>query len=182
MSNPANSVNIIGRLAADPVVFANKDNTINPDGTQAADNSNVVSFAVYADRDYRDGEGNTPSDKLPLRVFIRKGVKVETTPFASIHKGDLVAVQAELRVGKPYQDKTTGDTIYPEPKIEVQSIKFLESRAVTGRRLSERVAAANQVNDSAAAPVVTEAPVTQAPAQVQDANVPTFGDVPAFGN
>lgn len=177
MTNPANTASFIGRLAADPVLFPNEDG------------SKKVAFSLYVDNNFRNRDGSVSSNKIPLEAFLGQDVDVSKTEFASIHKGDLIAVAAEARTGKAYTDKKSGETVYPGLKLEVQrnSLRFLESKGVVGRRLSERVAAANQINESAAAPAVTEAPAPAAqaapaaPAQVQDVNVPTFGDVPAFG-
>lgn len=177
MTNPANTASFIGRLAADPVLFANNDG------------SKKVAFSIYADNNFRDRDGNVSSNLIPLESFLGKDVDPAKTEFASIHKGDLIAVAAEVRVAAPYTNKKTSDLVYPGVKLEIQrnSLRFLESKGVVGRRLAERVSAANQVNESAAAPAVAlaEAPAPAdpaAPAQVQDVNVPTFGDVPAFGN
>lgn len=136
MSNPRNSGTVVGRLTKDPVIFANQDG------------SKKVAFTLMADHNYTDSEGNRGADAVPVEAFVRATTN-GTGPFASIHKGDLVAVNLKLR-----QDRYTkqGVEIF-ELKAIVEDITFLEPRSVTQARVNERVAAAEAQNHAMQAQV-----------------------------
>lgn len=165
MSNPRNSGTVIGRLTKDPVVFTNQDG------------SKKVAFTLMSDHDYTDAQGNRGADAVPVEAFVRATTN-GTGPFASIHKGDLVAVAVKLKQDR-YQKN--GVEVF-ELKAVVQSITFLEPRSVTQARVSERVAAAEaqnqalqtQVQDPAPAAVTASAVATSA---VQSEELP-FGEPP----
>lgn len=158
MSNPVNSGNVIGRLAADPVVFENKDSAGNVI-------SRKVSFTLYVDRDYRNAQGQYDSDKLPIEAWLNPGVEFKNTPFGHMYKGSQITVSTELRC-TPYQKN--GETIYDDVKIVAQKVKLLESKAVTDARLERRVAGADidqpTQNDEWAQPVAVEVPAHAIPA------------------
>lgn len=158
MTNVRNFGNLTGRLARDPKVFKNDKNGAITDPSLI---SHKVAFTVMADRNYRDKDGNTPSDGIPVEAFIRAGVDPNSTPFANIHRGDLVQVETTLR-DNTYTDGQ-GQTHYGFV-VQVESITFLEPRSVTQGRLAQRVNAAEQENKAsqAAAPAEQAQP---APAQ-----------------
>ena len=178
MTNPANNVGTIGRLASDPKVFENQDG------------SKKVLFTVYADRNYTDRNGKRGSDALPFEAFVPAKVP-GIGPYANVHKGDLVAVSSVLRMDN-YTDEATGREVF-KLKIISEDIKFLESKVATTQRLSDRlaeaqaqVAAQNQAQvpaaaavpqfpmaAPAAAPAVAEAPAAEAPTAAPVA-VPQF--------
>lgn len=131
MSNPRNSATVIGRLTKDPVVFNNQDD------------SKKVAFTLMADHNYTDSQGNRGADAVPVEAFVRATTN-GIGPFASIHKGDLVAVNLKLR-----QDRYTKNGVEVfELKAVVEDITFLEPRSVTQARVNERVAAAEAQNQA----------------------------------
>lgn len=131
MSNPRNSGNVIGRLTKDPVVFTNQDG------------SKKVAFTLMADHNYTDQQGNRGADAVPVEAFVRATTN-GLGPFASIHKGDLVAVNVKLRQDRY---KKNGVEVF-ELKAIVEDITFLEPRSVTQARVNERVAAAEAQNQA----------------------------------
>jgi single-strand DNA-binding protein len=142
MSNPVNHGTLVGRLARDPKVFSNTDG------------SHKVVFTVFANRNFKNAQGEILSDGIPVEAFVRKETDFSKTPFANIHRGDQVALNTALRMDSYVRD---GENVY-DLKVVVEDITFLESRQVTQARLAERVAAAEQTNQEAraAAPVQTE--------------------------
>jgi single-strand DNA-binding protein len=142
MSNPVNHGTLVGRLARDPKVFSN------------ADGSQKVVFTVFANRNFKNAQGEVLSDAIPVEAFVRKETDIAKTPFASIHRGDQVALNTALRMDSYVRN---GENVY-DLKVVVEDITFLESRQVTQARLAERVAAAEQTNQEAraAAPAQTE--------------------------
>lgn len=141
MSNALNNGNLTGRLAADPRAFANKDG------------SKKVVFTVYVDRAYRNSEGKTISDAIPVEAFVNKTVD-GLGPFGFVHQGDLVALNTHIEL-VPYT-AANGEKVYPTAKIIVDNISFLESRGATNARLAKRA-------------VATEAPAEATPAQAEAA-------------
>lgn len=174
MTNPANNVSTIGRLASDPKVFENQDG------------SKKVLFTVYADRNYTDRNGKRGSDALPFEAFVPAKVS-GIGPYANVHKGDLVAVSSVLRMDN-YTDEATGRKVF-KLKIISEDIKFLESKAATTQRLSDRlaeaqaqVAAQNQAQVPAAAPAAAEVPAAAAVPQfpmAAPAAAPAVAEAPA---
>jgi single-strand DNA-binding protein len=159
MSNPRNHGVIIGRLANDPVVFTNSDDSKN------------VKFTVFADRNFTNKDGERDADALPVEAFVRSSTN-GTGPFANIHKGDLVAVQHTLRMDR--YTRKTGEVVY-ELKAQVEDITFLEPRSVTQARLAERVQSAERANTAAKAAVpaaVAAAPMASAVAAPSDEQLP----------
>ncbi|WP_284982354.1 single-stranded DNA-binding protein [Arthrobacter sp. efr-133-TYG-118] len=145
MSNVANNGTIIGRLARDPKVFANEDG------------SAKVVFTVFVNRNYKNRAGERLADAIPLETFINKDANFEATPYANVHKGDLVAVGTELRMN---EYERGGETVR-DLKVITTGITFLESRHTVQNRLAQRVSAAEQTNRE-----VQAAPAAAAPAPV----------------
>ncbi|MBT8163208.1 MULTISPECIES: single-stranded DNA-binding protein [Arthrobacter] len=143
MSNPRNNGTLLGRLANDPKIFPNQDG------------SAKVMFTVYTDRNFKNGNGEVVSDALPVERFISKTTDFQATPYARIHKGDLVALQTALRANV-YEKN--GETVYDDIKIVVEELTFLESRLVTQNRLAKRVTTAEQSNQQARAVSPAQAP------------------------
>ncbi len=83
-----NSVNVIGRLTADPVVRET------PDGTK------VVSITLAVDRDYTDKEGKRPADFVDC-VAWRGTAEFIGKNFV---KSDYIAVSGALQT-RNYEDK-----------------------------------------------------------------------------
>lgn len=158
MSNPRNHGVIIGRLANDPVVFTNSDDSKN------------VKFTVFADRNFTNKDGERDADALPVEAFVRSSTN-GTGPFSNIHKGDLVAVQYTLRMDR--YTRKTGEEVY-ELKSQVEDITFLEPRSVTQARLADRVQSAEQANAAAKAAV----PAAVAPAVASAVAAPSDEQLP----
>lgn len=142
MSNPVNHGTLVGRLARDPKLFTN------------GDGSKKVVFTVFANRNFKNAQGEALSDAIPVEAFIPKGTDFAKTPFASIHRGDQVSLNTALRMDSYLRD---GENVY-DLKVVVEGISFLESRQITQTRLAERVVVAEQTNQQAraAAPVHSE--------------------------
>lgn len=142
MANAANLGTLIGRLAADPKSFLNTDG------------SKKVLITLYVDRAYKNGKGETISDRIQTEAWIGSQVN-GLGPFSYVHQGDLVAVSTHIEQ-QPYEQN--GETVYPAPKIVMDEIKFLESRSTTQARMAKRAVAGNE-----AAPAAAEAaPAAQA--------------------
>lgn len=90
-----NTVSLAGRLVRDPEIVENKK-------------GKTVLFTVAVERNYKDSEGNRPVDFVPVKAFVREGAK-SNGPFDYMVKGQLVAIQAELRATQYQKD---GETIY----------------------------------------------------------------------
>ena len=90
-----NTVSLAGRLVRDPEIVENKK-------------GKTVLFTVAVERNYKDSEGNRPVDFVPVKAFIREGAK-SNGPFDYMVKGQLVAIQAELRATQYQKD---GETVY----------------------------------------------------------------------
>ena len=90
-----NTVSLAGRLVRDPEIVENKK-------------GKTVLFTVAVERNYKDSEGNRPVDFVPVKAFVREGAK-SNGPFDYMVKGQLVAIQAELRAIQYQKD---GETVY----------------------------------------------------------------------
>ena len=132
MSNPANMGTLVGRLARDPKFFENKDG------------SKKVLFTVYADRNYTTGNGERPSDAIPVEAFV-SNQKPGHGAYDHVHQGDLVALVYSLQA---QTFERNNERVY-ETKIVIDEIKFLESRQVTQARLADRVAKLEAANGAA---------------------------------
>ncbi|MFC4048317.1 single-stranded DNA-binding protein [Actinomadura syzygii] len=164
MSNPVNTGTVIGRLARDVKIFSNQDG------------SKKVAFTVYADRNYKNAQGETPADAIPVEAFVRKDTDVDKTPFAMIHRGDLIALDTSLRMD--HYTNRAGEEVF-ELKVNVENIKLLEPKRVTQARLAQRVADAEQANRQMQAQATVPVP-TAVPAQV--AAQSAMHDQLPFGN
>lgn len=143
--NTRNFGSLTGRLARDPKVFSNQDG------------SKKVSFTIMADRAFKNRNGEVDSDAIQVEVFIRKETDFASTPYANIHKGDLVQVETTLRQNT-YTD-AQGTTHYGIV-VRVESISFLEPRSVTQNRLAQRINEA-EVQNEQVAPQAAEQPVAE---------------------
>jgi single-strand DNA-binding protein len=90
-----NTVSLAGRLVRDPEIVENKK-------------GKTVLFTVAVERNYKDSEGNRPVDFVPVKAFVREDAK-NNGPFDYMVKGQLVAIQAELRATQYQKD---GETVY----------------------------------------------------------------------
>lgn len=147
MSNPSNNPTLVGRLARDPQVLENSDG------------SKKVLMTVGIPRNYPNAKGEYGIDWIPVEAFIRKGIE-GTGPYAHLYKDSLVSLGTTLQMDR-YTDKA-GKEVF-QLKVVVESVVFLESRAVTQTRLAERVAKAeaeqkNLTRAAAPAPAVAEEP------------------------
>lgn len=154
MANPLNNVNLVGRLAADPKVFTNSDQ------------SRKVAFTVMVSNDFvTESTGKREAQAIDVEAFISKDrAGQDLGVYGLIHKGDLVAVNASLRSNN-YTDKD-GKKVYGMT-VSVNRIQMLESRSVTKDRQAsrEQEAPAAPVATPAAAPAA--APVTPEIAALQ---------------
>lgn len=139
MTNASNNGNLIGRLAADPKAFMNTDG------------SKKVLFTLYVDRNYKGADNKTISDQVRVEAFLNNKVD-GLGPFAYAHQGDLVALSTHIEQ-LPYTAKN-GEKVYPDTKVIVDGIQFLESRATTQTRMARR--------SVAAAPAAAEGETAQA--------------------
>ena len=116
ISNPSNTISLIGRLASDPKAITNKDGSKKVLGT----------LMVHGAK-----QGTT--DAVPFQAFIPARV-VKTgkmNGWTAVHKGDLVHMSGNLRSGR-YTDKD-GKTVYTLT-VNVQGFTFLESKATKDAR------------------------------------------------
>lgn len=92
------SVNVstlVGRLTRDVQIMENKA-------------GKTVLFTVAVERSYKDKDGKRPTDFIPVKAFIQDKAK-SNGPFDYMKKGQLVAVEAELRSSQYEKD---GETVY----------------------------------------------------------------------
>ncbi|MFD9868529.1 hypothetical protein ACFXI8_27170 [Streptomyces niveus] len=160
MSNPNSTACVIGRLANDPKVFENKDD------------SKKVMLTLFVDRGYTDRHGDRISDALPFEAFVRAETQ-GTGPYAHVHKGDLVSLSYEPRLNRYSRN---GAEVF-EVKLEIQDINFLEPRAITQARLNERVRRAEAQNQNLQAQV----PARAAAAAPAAAHASAVAERPPFG-
>ena len=90
-----NTVSLAGRLVRDPEIVENKK-------------GKTVLFTVAVERNYKAEDGTRPVDFVPVKAFVREGAK-SNGPFDYMVKGQLVAIQAELRATQYQKD---GETVY----------------------------------------------------------------------
>lgn len=155
MTNPNNNGTIVGRVAADAVVFRN------------GDDSHSVKLSVYADNDFKNRDGSYGSQRLPVQSdYIRPDVDYTKIAFSSAREGDLVSIATHTESFES-TDKETGRTNYGVA-IVIDGFRFLESRGVRDARAAEKAQKKGQP-----APAQTKAPVAQAPvAQAQPVQGP----------
>lgn len=149
MSNATNNGNLIGRLAADPRAFENKDG------------SKKVVVTVYVDRPYKK-DGKTVSDQISVEAFVSNQVN-GLGPYGYVHQGDLVAISTHIEQ-QPYT-AANGEKVFPSAKVVADGIQFLESRGTTQTRLAKRAVGAEAPAEGAAAEA---APATEGSAYEND--------------
>lgn len=201
-NNPQNTTVVIGRLAADPKVFPNRDG------------SKKVSLTMYAKNNFTNSAGERASKQVTAEQFVPATTDYSTTPFAMMHQGDLISVSGELDTNKftksfktvrfaegPFAGQVVKDAngnplrvaadVY-EQKLEIDSVVMLESKTVTTARQAQHVTAQNAPAQTAAAqpaqpvqsqgfsqPVAQPQPAAQHVANQGDAGFTGFSDAPA---
>lgn len=135
MSNAANNGTLIGRLAADPKAFENKDG------------SKKVLVTIYVDRNYKAADGKTISDAISAEAFVNAKTK-DLGPFSYVHQGSLVALNTHIEQ-MPYT-AANGEKVFGKTTVVIDDIQFLESRAVTQGRLAKRAVEGAQAEEAAA--------------------------------
>ena len=121
-----NSVTLVGRTTRDPKIVENKNG------------GKTVLFTVAVERNYKDSEGNRPVDFVPVKAFIQDKAK-SNGPFDYLKKGQLIAVEAELRSSQYEKD---GETVYGLDVVVKQSGLTLLERAKGAASAKEEVAEA----------------------------------------
>ena len=91
-----NNSTLVGRLTRDPQILPNKNG------------GKTVLFTLAVERSYKDSEGNRPTDYIPVKAFVQDKAK-SNGPFDYMKKGQLVAIEAELRSSQYEKD---GETVY----------------------------------------------------------------------
>lgn len=108
-----NTTTLVGRTTRDPQIIENKNG------------GKTVLFTVAVERSYKDSEGNRPVDFVPVKAFIQDKAK-SNGPYDYLKKGQLIAVEAELRSSQYEKD---GETIYGLDVVVKQSGLTLLERA-----------------------------------------------------
>ena len=121
-----NSVTLVGRTTRDPKIVENKNG------------GKTVLFTVAVERNYKDSEGNRPVDFVPVKAFIQDKAK-SNGPYDYLKKGQLIAVEAELRSSQYEKD---GETVYGLDVVVKQSGLTLLERAKGAASAKEEVAEA----------------------------------------
>lgn len=121
MSNPANSGNVIGRLAADPKIIAHKNGT-----------SGTVLFTVYAQDNYvTKSTGQRESVRIDLEDFVRD--VNNTGVYNYMKKGTLVGINYKL--ANSDRVDANGNKVYGmKVVVEQGGIQLLESRTAAANR------------------------------------------------
>lgn len=134
MTNPANSGNLIGRLAQDIRTFAN------------ADGSRKLLITIAAEDNFRSGsDQKAQTSFVQIETFI--GAGKTAGGWDRVHKGDLIAAQYHIDA-KPYVDGK-GDTVYPQKLVIDGFPTFLEPKSVTDKRAAENAVKRAQQNSGA---------------------------------
>lgn len=102
-----NSVQLVGRLTADPKTY------------NANSGSVIVSFSVACDRRFKQ-EGQPDADFINCKAFGKTGEFVEKY----FHKGMRIGLQGRIQTGKYEKD---GQTYYTTEVI-VENVEFTESK------------------------------------------------------
>ena len=121
-----NSVTLVGRTTRDPKIVENKNG------------GKTVLFTVAVERNYKDSEGNRPVDFVPVKAFIQDKAK-SNGPYDYLKKGQLIAVEAELRSSQYEKDD---ETVYGLDVVVKQSGLTLLERAKGAASAKEEVAEA----------------------------------------
>lgn len=119
-SNPCNAISLVGYVARDPQIFAN------------ADGSKKVLMTVGVSRGYTAKDGSQPTDFIGVQDFV--SAKAQTSPYANVHKGDLVAISASVR-NNNYTAKD-GTKVYGDI-IVVTAIRKLRNGAASAEAAAE---------------------------------------------
>lgn len=129
MSNPANSGNVIGRLAAKPRLMGHKNGT-----------SGTMLLTVYAQDNFvTKSTGKRESVRIDLEDFIADVTKVGA--YAYMEEGSLIALRYELR-NSDHRD-ASGNMVYGmKAVVERGSIQLLESRSAVAARRGRKQAQA----------------------------------------
>lgn len=141
MTNLANHGSITGHLAADPISFTNDDG------------SKKVFVTLYAQRNFKNREGQRQADRISLETFVRaetQGLGV----FDHMHRGDLVQLGFTMR-SEEYPHPTTGEVIYKQ-YLRIESANLLDSRATSTARLAKRLSTAESPQDAPPAATATK--------------------------
>ena len=103
-----NCLNLVGRLTKDPELKALGDNNV------------VAKFTIAVDRNYKDKEGNTPTDFIPCEAFGK------TAEFVGnyLSKGRMISVSGEMRVDQ-YQNEAGENRSFT--KCHVNTLNALDS-------------------------------------------------------
>ncbi len=107
-----NKVILMGRLTKEPEVRYTKDN------------KPVANYSIAVDRNYKDQNGNYPTDFFNLTSFGNTASFVEKY----LHKGTKIVVDGELRNNNYEKD---GKTVYND-QIVANSVEFAESKKAQG--------------------------------------------------
>lgn len=133
-----NAGTAIGRLAADPRVFATESG------------ARKVLLTVMVDRDFKNREtGERDSDAIPIEAWVRpntEGLGV----YGFIGRGDLVAVSYVVR-SAAYPNRETGEMLY-RTALVVEDLQMLESKTTTQQRRIARLQSALQGTQGAQQP------------------------------
>lgn len=154
MSNPLNTLNLVGRLTRDLFVNENRDG------------SKTLLGTIAVDANYTSRAGDSITDFIPFSAFVGKQVE-GISSWANVGKGDLVGLSASIQV-RPYEKN--GEMVYPAPEVRVDGLpQFLESRAVTTARRAEQAKAAAEApaEEAPAAEVDKDAQIAALQAQIQ---------------
>ena len=103
-----NCLNLVGRLTKDPELKALGDNNV------------VAKFTIAVDRNYKDKEGNTPTDFIPCEAFSK------TAEFVGnyLSKGRMISVSGEMRVDQ-YKNEEGENRSFT--KCHVNTLNALDS-------------------------------------------------------
>ena len=121
-----NTTVLVGRTTRDPQIIENKNG------------GKTVLFTLAVERSYKDSEGNRPVDFVPVKAFIQDKAK-SNGPYDYLKKGQLIAVEAELRSSQYEKD---GETVYGLDVVVKQSGLTLLERAKGAASAKEEVAEA----------------------------------------
>ena len=119
-----NTTVLVGRTTRDPQIIENKNG------------GKTVLFTLAVERSYKDSEGNRPVDFVPVKAFIQDKAK-SNGPYDYLKKGQLIAVEAELRSSQYEKD---GETVYGLDVVVKQSGLTLLERAKGAASAKEEVA------------------------------------------
>lgn len=121
-----NSVTLVGRTTRDPKIVENKNG------------GKTVLFTVAVERNYKDSEGNRPTDFVAVKAFIQDKAK-SNGPYDYLKKGQLIGVEAEIRTSQYEKD---GETVYSQDIVVKQNGLSLLDRPKGSASAKEEVAEA----------------------------------------